>query len=101
MVGVFRICRWHCDSLYVRCDAVTLCVSRCDAVTLCTSRCDIAALCVPQNLLVTGDLQVTCVSAVDEHILLGTNTGSVYWYDTVGCTMQRYRAEVSTASHGT
>ncbi|KAF0300730.1 Tectonin beta-propeller repeat-containing protein 2 [Amphibalanus amphitrite] len=46
-----------------------------------------------QNLLVTGDLQLTSVSAVDEHILLGTNTGSVYWYDTVGCTMQRYRAE--------
>ena len=52
-------------------------------------------LCV-QNLLVTGELQLTSVSAVEEYILLGTNTGSVYWYDAVSCTMQRYRTEVST-----
>ncbi|XP_037073546.1 uncharacterized protein LOC119094588 [Pollicipes pollicipes] len=48
-----------------------------------------------QNLLVTGDLQLTSVSAVEQHILLGTNTGSVYWYDSDSCSMERYRRELS------
>lgn len=47
-----------------------------------------------QRGLFTGDLSLTCIAALPEHLAIGTNHGLVYWYNRVTNELQRLRCEV-------
>lgn len=40
------------------------------------------------------DVKVTCIDALPEFLVLGTNVGIIYWYDRKKGTLERLRCEV-------
>lgn len=48
-----------------------------------------------QNGLFPQDVNMTCVDALSDFIVLGTNLGVVYWYDRKKKDLQGLRCEVS------
>lgn len=47
-----------------------------------------------QNGIFPQDVKITCIDALEDFLVLGTNVGIVYWYDRKKKTLQRLRCEV-------
>ncbi len=47
-----------------------------------------------QRGLFTGDLNFTCIAAIPDYLVIGTNHGLVYWYNRLTNELQRLRCEV-------
>lgn len=52
-----------------------------------------------QNGIFPQDVKVTCIDALSDFLVLGTNVGIVYWYDRKKKNLQRLRCEVCKLQH--
>lgn len=53
-----------------------------------------------QNGIFTQDISFTCIDALTEFIVIGTNHGLIYWYNREKQDLQRLRCEVLELNFG-